>query len=591
MAESPTPKSPSGKVFDGRLIRRMLAYLKPYRKQFWISLLLTLLLAVLNPVKPLLFQYLLDHQIREKDIPGLRLLILLVVALLFIQIIFQYFQNLMSNLLAQSVMRDIRVKVYQHIVHLRMKYFDRNPVGALQTRTISDVETLNDVFSQGLVTIVGEILQLLVMLGVMFYIHWQLSLVVLTTLPIMLIATYIFKEKVKSSFQEVRKYVSELNSFLQEHISGMYIVQIFGREKEELKRFKKINEAHRNANIRSILYYSVFFPVVEIISALAVALLIWYGTGEILYQRLSFGTLVAFLMYIQMFFRPIRMLADQFNTLQLGMVSADRIFKILDTEDFIPDNGTLDQSSTPFPAQVDIEFKNVWFAYNEEEWVLKNVSFHVPPGKTYALVGATGSGKTSIINVLSRFYPIQSGEISIHHIPIEQFKLNWLRSQIVTVHQDVFLFSGSVKDNITLNHPDITYEQVVAAAKSIGADEFIQQLPGGYDYTVKERGATLSTGQRQLISFARALVYNPKILVLDEATSSIDTETELLIQKAIEKLMQGRTSLIIAHRLSTIQKSDCILVLHNGEIIEQGTHTELIRNNGKYRKLYELQYA
>lgn len=582
-------KTKTGQAFNLGIIKRILGFVKPYRGSFLSSLFLTLALAGLNPMKPVLFQYMLDQQVAAGDITGIRQLALLILGMLVLQTVLYYFQNILTNHLAQRVMRDIRIKVYSHILHLRLRYFDKTPVGALQTRTISDVETLNDVFSQGLVTILGEFLQLAAILGLMFYLDWQLTLVVLSSLPLMLIATWIFKEKVKASFQDVRKYVSELNSFLQERVSGMLIIQIFGREKIEEKKFQEINARHRDANFRSILYYSVFFPVVEIISALAVALLIWYGTGNILEGRLSFGALVAFLMYIQMFFRPIRMLADQFNTLQLGMVSADRIFKVLDTREFIVNTGHVGKEQMAFNGPVGISFRHVNFSYNPEEPVLKDISFEVPPGTTTALVGATGSGKTSIINLLSRFYEKDSGEILVEGIPVEQYKLNWLRGRIVTVPQDVFLFSGSVLENITLNNSEISREQVIQAAKDIGAHEFIMQLPGNYDYRVRERGATLSTGQRQLISFARALVYNPSVLVLDEATSSIDTETELLIQKATEKLMQGRTSLIIAHRLSTIRKASQIIVLNKGEIVEKGTQDELLKMQGRYYRLYQLQ--
>jgi ATP-binding cassette, subfamily B, multidrug efflux pump len=585
------PHNPSGQAFNLSLIRRILSYVRPYKRDFWLSMILTVLLAGLNPLKPVMFQYMLDHQVPAGDIPGLRLSVMLIIGIIIIQTFIYYAQNLLTNSLAQRIMRDIRVKVYAHIVRLRLKFFDKTPVGALQTRTISDVETLNDVFSQGLVTILGEMLQLIAILGVMFYTDWKLSLVVLTTLPLMLVATYIFKEKVKASFQDVRKYVSELNSFLQEHISGMAIIQIFGREQTEEAKFKEINAQHRNANFRSILYYSVFFPVVEIISALAIALLLWYGAGKIADGQLSFGQLVAFLMYISLFFRPIRMLADQFNTLQMGMVSANRVFNILDTEEFIPDTGTLGAKDVPMDGPVEIEFQEVRFAYNEPEWVLKGISFTTPPGTTTAIVGATGSGKTTVINLLSRFYDLNSGQILVNGIPTTAYKLSWLRSRIVTVQQDVFLFSGSIADNITLNNPDISKEAVIQAAKDVGAHHFIMQLPGDYDYKVKERGATLSTGQRQLISFARALVYNPSVLVLDEATSSIDTETEQLIQNATERIMKGRTSIIIAHRLSTIQQADQILVMHKGEIAERGTHQELLRQNGMYRKLYEYQYG
>ena len=517
-----------------------------------------------------------------------RNLILLLIGLTLIQAVIQYWNTYITAWLGQTVMRDLRNIVYKHILRQKLSFFDRTPIGTLQTRTISDIETLNDIFSDGLVTIVGEILQVIALVGIMAYTDVKLTIITLLTLPLMLLSTWVFKVKVKASFQEVRKYVASLNAFLQEHISGMAIVQLFGREKEEQKRFSELNKNHMVANLKSVMYYSVFFPVVDLILALATALLVWYGAGSVLEGEITFGVLVAFLMYIQMFFRPIRMLADQFNQLQMGMVSAERIFKVLDSEDIIPDTGTFQDQ---LPEKIEIRFDDVRFGYKPDEPVLKGISFTVEPGTVTAIVGATGSGKTTLMSLLSRFYDTDSGTITVGGQNIKDFSLPHLRKTVGIVLQEVFLFSGSVMENITLNNPDIKPEKVKEAAKYVGADHFIESLPGGYDYKVMERGATLSSGQRQLISFVRALVYDPKILVLDEATSNIDTETEQLIQEAVKKLMKGRTSIIIAHRLSTIHEAKQIVVIHKGELIEKGSHTELIGMNGQYAKLYQLQYA
>ena len=517
-----------------------------------------------------------------------RNLILILIGLTLIQAVIQYWNTYITAWLGQTVMRDLRNIVYKHILRQKLSFFDRTPIGTLQTRTISDIETLNDIFSDGLVTIVGEILQVIALVGIMAYTDVKLTIITLLTLPLMLLSTWVFKVKVKASFQEVRKYVASLNAFLQEHISGMAIVQLFGREKEEQKRFSELNKNHMVANLKSVMYYSVFFPVVDLILALATALLVWYGAGSVLEGEITFGVLVAFLMYIQMFFRPIRMLADQFNQLQMGMVSAERIFKVLDSEDIIPDTGTFQEQ---LPEKIEIKFEDVRFGYKPDEPVLKGISFTVEPGTVTAIVGATGSGKTTLMSLLSRFYDTDSGTITVGGQNIKDFSLPHLRKTVGIVLQEVFLFSGSVMENITLNNPDIKREKVKEAAKYVGADHFIESLPGGYDYKVMERGATLSSGQRQLISFVRALVYDPKILVLDEATSNIDTETEQLIQEAVKKLMKGRTSIIIAHRLSTIHEAKQIVVIHKGELIEKGSHTELIGMNGQYAKLYQLQYA
>ncbi len=576
----------SGNAYDSKLLGRLAKYIRPYMPVFWVSVILTILLAAVAPALPLLVEYTLDHYILSGKSEGLTTMLLLMFALLIAQTIIRYFHTLMTNTLGQSVIRDIRIQVFNHITNLRLKYFDNTPIGRLITRTISDLETIANIFSEGLIQIIGDLLQLVVILGVMFYTDWKLTLVVLIPMPLMIAATYIFKEAMKSAFQSVRLWVSNLNTFLQEHISGMSVIQYFAREDQEMRKFKAINAEHRNAHIRANWYFSIFFPVLEIIVAIATGLLVWYGSKQILADVISPGVVVAFIMYINMIFRPIRELIDKFNTLQMGMVSAERIFDVLDTDEFTPNEGKY----KPGHVKGEITFKNVWFAYNEEKWVLKDVSFHVEQGETLALVGATGAGKSSIINILSRFYEIQKGEILLDGVNIKEYDLTFLRQTIATVLQDVFLFSDTVLNNINLNNPKISFESIEDAAKKVGAYDFIMRLPGNFNYQVQERGSTLSAGQAQLISFIRALVHDPKILILDEATSSIDTETEELIQNAIENLMEGRTSIVIAHRLSTIQKADKIIVLDKGEIKEIGTHHELLEMEGYYRKLYDLQF-
>ena len=579
-------ESISGKAYDSKLLGRLAKYIRPYRTIFWVSVVLTILLAAVAPALPLLIEYTLDHYILSGSGKGLTQMLLLMLALLVAQTLIRYFHTLMTNTLGQSVIRDIRIQVFNHITNLRLKYFDNTPIGRLITRTISDLETIANIFSEGLIQIIGDLLQLVVILGVMFYTDWKLTLVVLIPMPLMIGATYIFKEAMKSAFQSVRLWVSNLNTFLQEHITGMAVIQYFAREDQEMRKFKEINKEHRNAHIRANWYFSIFFPVLEIIVAIATGLLVWYGSKQILADAISPGVVVAFIMYINMIFRPIRELIDKFNTLQMGMVSAERIFDVLDTDEFTPDAGEY----KPEHVAGAIEFKNVWFAYNEEKWVLKDVSFSVKPGETLALVGATGAGKSSVINILSRFYEIQKGQILLDGVDIHEYDLTFLRQTIATVLQDVFLFSDTVLNNIRLNNPNISMESIVDASKKVGAYNFIMRLPGNFEYQVQERGSTLSAGQAQLISFIRALVHDPKILILDEATSSIDTETELMIQHAIDNMMDGRTSIVIAHRLSTIQKADKIIVLDKGEIMEIGSHHELLEIDGHYRKLYELQF-
>lgn len=579
-------KTISGNLFDLKILNRLFQYLKPYKGTFLALIFLTVLSAILGPAKPFIIKYTLDTYVQNNDATGLRNMVLFLLGLLALHSVVEYLHTYIAGWLGQSVIRDIRIKLFAHLVRFRLKFFDRTPIGTLVTRNVSDVETLSNVFSEGLASIVADLLQLATILGVMFYINWKLTLYSLAMLPLLLLSTYIFKEKIKSSFNEVRTAVARLNAFVQEHITGMSIVQIFNSEEREFEKFKKINEEHKVANLKSVLYYSIYMPVAEIMAAIGTGLLIWYGANAVMKDVVSLGDLVAFILYISMFFRPIRMIADRFNTLQMGIVSSDRIFKLLDNnEDIIP-NGHYKAES----FRGEVKFDNVWFAYSGEEYVLKDISFEVKAGEKVAFVGATGAGKSSIINILNRFYDINKGTILVDGVDLITYDLNYLRSQISMVLQDVFLFSDTIRNNITLRNEAISDAKIWEAADLVGARSFIEKLPGGLDYNVQERGATLSVGQRQLISFIRAMVYDPKIIVLDEATSSIDSETEELIQKAIEKLMQGRTSIIIAHRLSTIKNSDKIIVLDKGEIKETGSHDELIAKGGLYAQLNKLQY-
>jgi ATP-binding cassette subfamily B multidrug efflux pump len=576
-----------GKAFDWALIKRVYFYFQPYRGIFIFAVVLTLLMALLAPIRPYIIKFTVDNHILLGDYNGLIKMVFLMLSILAVETMVQFLQTYYTSWLGQNAIKDLRKQIFNHLTKMRLRYFDQTPIGTLVTRTISDLEAIAEVMSQGLITISGDLIQIITIIGVMAYVNWKLTLVSLLTLPLLFIATYIFKESVKASFSDVRTAVSRLNGFMQEHITGMSVVQLFNREKVEIKKFEDINNQHKKAHIRSVMAYSIFFPIVEIISAISLGLIVWYGAKEALIGVVTPGDLFMFILFISMLFRPMRMLADKFNTLQMGVVAAERIFHVLDTDARIPDDGTKVLET----IKDEVEFQEVYFAYNEEDGdVLKNISFKVKKGETIALVGATGAGKSSIINVLSRFYSIRKGKVLVDGHDIHDYTLDSIRKNISVVLQDVFLFSDTIANNISLRNKEISREYIVAAAKEIGAHEFIMRLPGNYDYNVMERGATLSSGQAQLVSFIRAMIYNPQILVLDEATSSVDSETEALIQVAIEKLMQGRTSIVVAHRLSTIQHADTILVLDKGEIMERGSHQELLQQDGLYKNLYDLQF-
>lgn len=573
--------------FDVQLLKRVLQFARPYKGRFYLSIFFAVLLAAFTPIRPFLIQLTVDNYITNKLAEQVILITIFQIGFLIVETGLRFYFSYITTWLGQSVVKDIRTTVYNKVLRLNLRQFDKTPIGTLTTRTVDDIERINDIFADGLIPIIADLLSIVAVLGFMFWTDWRLTLICLIPFPIMIVATYYFKESVNKSFHRVRNAVSNLNAFVQEHLTGMAIVQAFAREKEEAKKFDEINKEHRNANIKAIFAYSVFFPIVEIVLALSIGLIVWWTSREALNLNVSqYGTVTAFILYLNLLFRPLRIIADKFNVLQMGIIAADRVFKVLDNDDFIKEKGTFE------PANVEgkIEFDNVTFGYLEGQQVLKGVSFTVQPGQTVAIVGHTGSGKSTIISLLNRLYEVKEGTVKIDDVPIEEYNLDALRRHIGVVLQDVFLFSGSVQENITLRNTAIPHEKVVEAAQMIGMHDFIMRLPGGYDYNVMERGATLSLGQRQLLSFIRALLYNPSILILDEATSSIDTESEWLIEQAVQKLVAGRTSIVIAHRLSTIQRADKIIVLDRGEIKEMGTHSELLQKGGFYSKLHQMQF-
>jgi ATP-binding cassette subfamily B protein len=576
--------------FDISKLRRIFQYAAPYKAKFYWSVALAILLAALTPVRPLLIQLTVDKYITQ-SLPRMVVYITIIqIGIILIETLLRFVFSYITAWLGQAVVKDMRVAVYKKILGLNLRQFDRTPIGTLTTRSINDIESINEIFSDGLIPIIADLLSIVCVLTFMFWVDWQLTLIALIPFPIMIIATYYFKESINKSFFKVRNAVAALNAYAQEHLSGMNVVQAFAAERNEFNKFKAINKQHRNANINAIFAYSVFFPVIEIVLALSIGLVVWFAAKEALHlQQSQQGVIVSFILCLNLLFRPLRMIADKFNVVQMGVIASDRVFTVLDNDDEekTPESGYIQPEKR---VEGSIDFKHVSFAYVDEHWVLNDVSFEIDPGQTVAIVGHTGSGKTTIISLINRFYNIQKGSIEIDGIDIKKLSTDYLRENIGVVLQDVFLFSGSIMDNITLRNPDITKEQVIAAAKMIDMHDFIMRLPGGYDYNVKERGATLSLGQRQLISFIRALLYDPSILVLDEATSSIDTESEILIQKATDKLIQGRTSIVIAHRLSTIRKADKILVLDKGVLKEAGTHTQLLARGGFYAQLHKMQF-
>ena len=583
----PTNNIKKGTPFNVDVFKRVFALAKPYKAKLYTAIILTISMAFLGPIRPVLIQHTIDHFIATNNPIGLVKMSVLLFAILLVQAGMQVWSTVLTNYLGQHVIKDLRLQVYDYLTGLRLLFYDKTPVGTLVTRTVSDIETIADVFSEGLINISGDLLQIVFILIFMFSLNWKLSLVSLAVLPFLLYAGYVFKEKVRTSFEDVRTQVARLNTFVQEHIQGMQIVQLFGRQQQEFNKFEEINTEHKVANIKSVMYYSVFFPVVEIISAVSTALIVWYASRGIMNGEASIGLITSFIMLINLFFRPIRQLADRFNTMQMGMVAAERIFKLIDEQENTEQTG----HHTIPKVQGNIVFDNVWFGYNPNEYVLKGIDINLKHGKNVALVGATGAGKSSIINLLSRFYEIQKGSITVDGYPLQTLNIQELRKQIAVVLQDVFLFSGTVMDNIKLNNQTISDAYVMEVAQKLGAHDFIMRLPDGYQQNVYERGATLSVGQRQLISFVRAMVTNPAVLVLDEATSSVDNETEEVIQNAIATMMDGRTSIVIAHRLSTIQHADEIIVLEKGTIVERGNHQNLLNIDGYYKKLYELQFA
>lgn len=570
------------KTFSLVTLRRIFSYTNAYRKTFVVAMVLSVVLALLSPLRPYLIQQSVDVYIKNQWLQGLIWISAVQLGLLLVETILRFIFSYRISWMGQSVVNDMRQQVFKKVLFQNISFYDKTPVGTLTTRSINDMESVNDVFSEGIISIIADVLTIIAVIIAMLSTDWVLTLICLTTLPGIILATYWFKESVNKSFQRVRTAVSALNAFAQEHISGMSIVQAFAAEARESKKFDNINKEHRNAHIKSIFAYSVFFPIVEIILAVSMGLLVWWGAKRMIAHTVTPGVIIAFVMYLNLLFRPLRMMADKFNVLQMGMIAAERIFNLLDSEEVLINNGTLKAEN----LKGDIRFEDVHFAYKADVPVLRGISFDIATGQTMALVGHTGAGKTSIISILNRLYEIQSGRILIDGKPLNEYDIYSLRGQIGIVLQDVFLFSGTVYDNITLRNADISLDKVKEACKILGIHDFIMRLPGDYHFNVMERGNTMSQGQRQLISFARALLYNPAILILDEATSSIDSESEMLVQKAIDTLIKGRTSIVIAHRLSTIRKANQIVVMDKGEITERGTHAELMKTEGAYHKLY-----
>ena len=574
------------KGLDGKILRRTLSFVTPFKSTFILTCIITILLSFMAPVRTLLIKYAIDDNIQNGDKEGLKEIIFFLLILLIVHAVMQFTQAYLANWLGQSVVLNIRRNLFKHVVSFRLKYFDNTPIGSLVTRVTSDIQTINEVFASGLLNIISDILQLSVVLVFMFFINYKLTLIVLIPVPILIISTIMFKRIIEVAFKKVRVKVAEINTFVQEHVTGMNIVQIFNREEEEMRRFKKVNKEHMNGWLKTVWANAVFFPVVEVLSAASIGLLVWWGARGVIDGFAKIGDIMAFILFIHMMYRPIRQLADRFNTLQMGIIAAERVFKILDTDEHISNEGSISDQK----VNGEIEFKHVWFAYKGEDYVLKDISMRVKPGQTLALVGATGAGKSSIINVLTKFYEINKGEITIDGIDINKFTLDYLRKVTAVVLQDVFLFAGTIAENVNLKNEEITQAKLEAAADSINARDFIESLEKGWEYEVMERGSSLSVGQRQLISFIRAMAADPSVLILDEATSSVDSETEELIQAATKKLMKGRTSIVIAHRLSTVKEADTILVLDKGRVIEQGTHEELLAKEGAYNELFQKQF-